>query len=253
MSASYHVTHKGIKLAYVHTQPSEKGGALPAVVFLGGFKSDMEGTKAIFLQEECKKRGQEFLRFDYSGHGQSDGAFVDGTIGIWKNDAIAVIDHVLQGRDMILVGSSMGGWISLRILMERPERIKGVIGIAPAPDFTKDIEAQLTDENREEIAATGRLEVPNDYSDDPYIFTKALIDDGREQSLLHLSAEINVPLTLIQGKCDTDVPWEKANKIDAVFDGPQNKVIFIDDGDHRLSRDQDLRIIDAEVRAISGI
>ncbi|PCJ03285.1 MAG: alpha/beta hydrolase [Alphaproteobacteria bacterium] len=221
-------------------------------MFLGGFKSDMAGTKALYLEEKCSARGQEFVRFDYTGHGVSDGAFVDGTISAWRQDALDILDHVVTGRDVVLVGSSMGGWIALRILLERPDRVKGLVGIAAAPDFTKDVEEQMSAADRQMMADLGRLEIPNDYSDEPYIFTKALLEDGQEQSLLHKTYRISCSLTLIQGKLDADVPWEKACRIKECFQGPNTDIIFIEDGDHRLSRDDDLAVIDRHVMKLSG-
>jgi len=153
-------------IAYIYTPPAGKGAALPQVIFLGGFKSDMAGTKAVYLEEQCKARGQGYLRLDYSGHGYSGGKFEDGTIGSWKNDALAVIDH-LQLRDVILVGSSMGGWISLIMTVQRPDLVKAVIGIAAAPDFTDDMWFnRLDDKLRAEITLNGKVAIPNDYSDD---------------------------------------------------------------------------------------
>ncbi len=250
MTISYFTSSSGLNLAYVHIRATQEGQHLPAVMFLGGFKSDMEGTKALYLEDKCRIRGQEFVRFDYSGHGESDGAFVDGTIGSWMRDAQAILDNLVE-RDCILVGSSMGGWISLLLLLECPERIKGVIGIAAAPDFTRDVENQMSKDQREMMETLGRLEIENDYSNEPYIFTKALIEDGRKNSLLTDTYRIDVPIVLIQGKQDEDVSWEKANKIKECFKGPSTEVIFIDDGDHRLSREEDLVLIDRQVLKLS--
>ncbi len=249
MSISYFTKNNKGKLAYVHIKPINNS-KLPAIIFLGGFKSDMDGTKSLYIEQQCKKRGQEFLRFDYSGHGKSDGKFIDGTISSWKNDALAILDNIIK-TDVILVGSSMGGWISLLLLLERQSRIKGVVGIAAAPDFTKDIEVQLTDQQLEIIKEKGRIEVPNDYSDEPYIFTHDLIEDGRKQSLLGKSYNVSVPIILIQGKLDISVPWKKAIKIKECFNGEEAEIIFIDDGDHRLSRSQDLEIIYQQIVAMS--
>jgi len=253
MAISYYNSPSGTKLAYVHTLPLKEGERLPAVVFLGGFKSDMAGTKAIYLEEHCKGRGQEFLRFDYSGHGKSSGDFSKGTIGSWKQDAMDIISHVLKDRDIILVGSSMGGWIALRLLIENPSHICAVVGIAAAPDFTKDIENMMSKEDHEMMERLGRLEIPNDYSDEPYIFTRKLLEDGREQSLLDERHNIGAPLVLIQGKLDRDVPWKKAIIIKEYFIGSDTEIIFIEDGDHRLSREEDLKVIDAQVRKLSGL
>ncbi len=238
-------------LAYMHSKASGDGKNLPAVMFLGGFKSDMNGTKAIYLEEQCKSRGQEFVRFDYSGHGLSGGEFTDGTIGSWKNDVLEIMDNVIT-RDVILVGSSMGGWISLLLLFERGERIKGMVGIAAAPDFTRDIEAQINDKQRATIEKIGWLEIPNDYSDEPYIFTKSLLDDGSKHSILDKQHDVDIPIILIQGKQDTDVPWGKALKIQKSFKDSNVEVVFIDDGDHRLSRPQDLEIIDKYIVKLSN-
>lgn len=246
MSILYLNNSRSEKLAYIHCPATTKGEHLPAVMFLGGFKSDMEGTKAIYLQEQCQNRGQGFVRFDYTGHGISEGDFADGTIGKWAQDATDILDNVVS-RDVILVGSSMGGWISLLLLLSRSERIKGVIGIAAAPDFTTDIENQMTEEQRQMVKDIDRLEVPNDYSDEPYIFTRTLLEDGKKQSLLNRTHSINAPLTLIQGKQDADVAWEKAIQIQECFKGPNTQIIFVDDGDHRLSRPEDLKRINQAV------
>lgn len=253
MCVSYFSENRALRLAYVRIAPSAEGCALPAVLFLGGFKSDMMGTKAIYLEAQCTARGQEFVRFDYTGHGLSEGAFVDGTIGSWKRDAQDILDHVVKAREVILVGSSMGGWIALLLLIEHSARIKGVVGIAAAPDFTKDIEARMGQAERDMVEEIGRLEVANDYSDEPYIFTKELLEDGRAQSVLHEEYRISCPLTLIQGKLDADVPWEKALKIQECFQGPNTHIEFVEDGDHRLSRDQDLILINTHIMKLSGI
>ena len=253
MSVCYWSENRENKLAYIQTLAVGQGCDLPAVLFLGGFKSDMAGTKAVYLEEQCKARGQEFVRFDYSGHGLSDGEFVDGTIGPWKCDALDILDHIVKARDVILVGSSMGGWVSLLLLLERPERVSGVVGIAAAPDFTRDIESQLTDTQRLSIKNNGRLEEANEYSDDPYIFTRDLLEDGRVQSLLHKDYAVKAPIILIQGKEDRSVPWAKALRIQKCFGSKNTEVIFVDDGDHRLSRDQDLALIGAQLRVLSRV
>lgn len=247
MSVQYLDTHRGHKLAYVHITGSSS--ELPTVLFLGGFKSDMEGTKALFLQELCASREQEFIRFDYSGHGKSDGEFADGTIGSWAKDALDIIDHIVK-RDVILVGSSMGGWIALLVLLKRSELVKGVIGIAAAPDFTRDIELKMNPEERRMMDEYGRIEVPNEYSDEPYIFTKALLEDGETNSLLLEARAIDVPLTLIQGKLDNSVEWKKAFKIEEMFQGSKTSIILVNDGDHSLSRDQDLDLLRKAMLAI---
>lgn len=240
------------RIAYVRSAATQSGEGLPAVLFLGGFRSDMEGTKAIYLEEQCRARGQEFVRFDYSGHGSSEGEFEDGTIGAWKNNARDVLDHVVQAKDVILVGSSMGGWISLLLLLERADRVKGLVGIAAAPDFTREIAGRLSDEQNAVMMRDGRVEVPNDYSDDPYVFTRLLITDGDENCLLDKTYNVDASMILVQGKQDADVPWEKALRIQECFKSPSSEVVFVDDGDHRLSKPNELEIIWNSVLRLSS-
>ncbi len=237
------------KLAYVHT-PATKAG-YPPVVFLGGYRSDMTGTKAIYFEQQAQARGQEYLRLDYSGHGQSGGKFEDGTIGAWRDDALAVIDHVIR-EPFIIVGSSMGGWMALLVAVVRPDKIRGLIGIAAAPDFSEDIYASLTPAQQEELQATGKTAVPNDYSDQPYHVTKAFYDEAKTHLLLDKPRSFPFPMKLIQGRQDADVPWQTAVRIQKTFGRAQEDVIFIEDGDHRLSRPQDVVLIDAEIRKING-
>ncbi len=251
MSVLYFTNNKGLKLAFVHNEANGGGKNMPALVFLGGLKSDMEGSKALFLEEQCRDRGQEFLRLDYSGHGKSEGAFVEGTIGEWLGDACAVIAHAVKAPEMIVVGSSMGGWIALRLLIDKPEglpAIKCMIGIAAAPDFTKDIMAQLTPEELVDLKENGRVVQPSDY-DEPYIFTRELFDDGEKQSLLAPSNpyKTTAVITLLQGKEDAVVPWKKALLIKEAFDGPRIEVIFVDDGDHSLSEPGNLSLLDEQI------
>ncbi|MFN3700621.1 MAG: alpha/beta fold hydrolase [Alphaproteobacteria bacterium] len=241
-------------LAYCYTPPlsGTKGENAPIVMFLGGFNSDMAGTKAGYLEEQCKARGQGFIRFDYSGHGESDGSFKDGTIGIWKEDAASILDHINPQR-VILVGSSMGGWISLLLALERPQKLTGLIGIAAAPDFTKDMWASsLSDEQRAEIAKQGYIAVPNEYSDEPYILTKALFDDAKNNFILDRTHSLDIPMVFVQGVQDPDVPWETTSKIQAVFPKADIEIVLIDDGDHRLSRPEDLEIINRELIGLSN-
>lgn len=241
-------------IAYVYTPADISAmSTLPPVIFLGGFKSDMAGTKALYLEEQCLKRGQAFLRLDYSGHGVSGGKFADGTIGAWKDDALAVIDH-LGLRGAILVGSSMGGWISLVITIQRPEIAKAFVGIAAAPDFTDDMWFnRLNDAQRSEITQNGLIAIPSGYSEDPYIITKALIENGRENFVLDKTHPVRIPMILLQGMKDADVHWDVPEDIKAAFPAADVKIILIEDGDHRLSRPQDLELLDKKVRQLSGL
>ncbi|MCD8562929.1 MAG: alpha/beta hydrolase [Alphaproteobacteria bacterium] len=239
-------------LAYHYSPASGKGASLPLVMFLGGFMSDMGGSKALYLEEQCRARGQAYLRFDYSGHGFSDGNFEDGTIGVWKDDALALFDFINPER-AILVGSSMGGWIALLLLLARAEKIAGVVGVAAAPDFTSDhYPDKLSPEQHEIFKRDGRLEVPTPYGPDPYVFTMALYEDALHHYLLDKVSTIESPVTLIQGMKDPDVPWEVTALIQKAFKGGPVDVVLIEDGDHRLSRPEDLTIIDREVQTLSN-
>jgi pimeloyl-ACP methyl ester carboxylesterase len=228
------------RLAYVYTRGTNK--QLPPVVFLGGYRSDMSGTKATYLEQQCKSRGQTFLRFDYSGHGASEGKFSDGTIGAWKQDAQDIINHVIK-EPAILVGSSMGGWMALLFAIARPDLVKGLIGIAAAPDFTEEIYSHLTTAQKIELEKTGRVSVPNDYSDEPYHFTKAFYQEAKHHMVLDTPRTFDFPVRLIQGKQDKDVPWHTALKIQKNFTSPDFDILLIEDGDHRLSRPEDLETI----------
>ena len=222
----------------------------PAVVFLPGFKSDRLGTKAVFLEEQCRADGQGCIRFDYSGHGDSDGRFEDGTIGLWMQDTLDIIDRLTSGP-LILVGSSMGGWIALLCALRRPERVRALVGLAAAPDFTRWIEDRMNDLQRQALEDKGFFEEPNDYSDEPYIFTRALIEDGRTHALLDGPVDLDIPVRLIQGMKDEDVEWQTAHRIKNAITGDDVEVFLIEDGDHRLSRDSDLELIGKVVRDVS--
>lgn len=240
------------KLAYVYTPPEQEGQDKPLIMFLGGYRSDMGGTKATYFEQACIKRGQGYLRFDYSGHGDSDGAFEDGTIGSWAADARAVLDHIAP-KDVILVGSSMGGWIAFLVAYERPARISGLIGIAAAPDFTEEIyHERLNDAQRKTLIEKGMVNVENDYSDEPYKFTKSFFKDGKNNLILNTNRTAQYPIHLIQGKQDKDVPWQTADKIAKAFESSDVKITYIDDGDHRLSAPHELILIDQEIQALSG-
>lgn len=244
---SFLVRHDAPDLAYVHVLPDPvHGGRIAAdvaVLFLGGFKSDMEGTKALYLEEACRSSGREFIRFDYSGHGKSQGRFEDGTIGAWLNDARAIMDLIIAEK-VIVAGSSMGGWIALKLLQDDTSgRLAGLVGIAAAPDFTDDIEAGMTDAQKVDMEKNGFISVGHNYGDDPYIFTHDLLRDGAQNRVLRRITHSNVPVLLIHGKQDLSVHWNKAEAIKAVFKGPDTRVHYVDDGDHRLSRPQDLQLI----------
>ncbi|MBI1273930.1 MAG: alpha/beta fold hydrolase [Alphaproteobacteria bacterium] len=228
----------GRRLAY-HRIP----GREPGVVFLGGFASDMTGTKAGFLAEKCAAAGHAFLRFDYRGHGQSAGRFEDGTIGDWFDDARETIGQLTQGPQ-IVVGSSMGGWIALLLARAVPERVRALVGVAAAPDFTEDLMWDvLTQEQKGELRETGRLLEPSDYSDEPMVITLRLIEEARGHLLLRGRRQVSCPLRLLQGGRDPDVPPAWPQKIVQNIEAEDARIIMIEDGDHRLNRDQDLALL----------
>lgn len=226
-------------------------GKSPGIMFLGGFMSDMTGTKATFLEGFARARGRSFLRFDYSGHGASSGAFADGTIGRWRGDALAAFDRLSEGPQ-ILVGSSMGGWIALLVALARPYRVAGVVTVAAAPDFTEDlIWARLDPARRAALAGAGYFEEPSAYGP-PYRITRALIEDGRSHLLLRGAIAIAAPVRLIHGMADPDVPYETSIRAAQRLAGGDVRVTLIKDGDHRLSRDQDLALIGDAVAELAG-
>lgn len=216
-------------------------GKSPGVVFLGGFHSDMDGTKAIALDQWCQDNDRAFLRFDYTGHGASSGQFEDGCIGDWARDALSVLDHLTAGPQ-VLVGSSMGGWISLLVARARPERIVGLLGLAAAPDFTEDLMWQdLNEAQRAELNDKGKVCLPCDYDpSEPYVITQKLIEDGKNNLLLRAPLNIDIPVRLIQGLLDSDVPWKTALKIQEVLTSDDVEIQFVKNGDHRLSEAKDL-------------
>jgi len=214
-------------------------GKSPGVVFMTGFMSDMEGGKALALEQLCRDRGHAFLRFDYQGHGASSGDFADGTIGLWAEDALAAFDALTDGPQ-IIVGSSMGGWMMLLTARARPDRIAGLVGIAAAPDFTENLLPQsLSEEHLDIIEKEGVVVIPSDY-EDPYTITKALLEEGGKHTLLDDEIPLDCPVRLLQGMEDTSVPWERALKIQENLRSDDVEVILIKGGDHRLSEDHDL-------------
>jgi len=240
----------GATIAYRFT--SGKDSTKPiGVIFLGGFRSDMEGTKALALEKWCQAKGSAYLRFDYTGHGQSSGAFEDGCIGDWAADALYALDQLTEGPQM-LVGSSMGGWLALLVARDRPERVRALVGLAAAPDFTEDlIWAKMTDAQRAELAENGKVLEPNDYAPcEPYVITQKLIEDGRHQLLLRDPLNIKVPVRLIQGMKDADVPWQTALKIQGALQSDDVEIQFVKTGDHRLSEAADISRLERTVAAL---
>jgi len=231
-------TGAGRRLAY-----EAIAGRGPTLVWLSGFNSDMTGTKAQALAAWAKAAGQAFVRFDYSGHGRSSGAFADGKISAWLEDSLAVIDGVTEGP-LALVGSSMGGWLSLLAARARPDRVKGLLLIAPAADFTSRLMGPaLPAEARASLAATGRWAMPSAYGA-PTIITQALLDDGSRHTLLPGPIAFDGPVRILQGQLDPDVPWRHALETAEAISGGDVHVTLIKDGDHRLSRPQDIALLE---------
>ena len=225
-------------------------GRSPGVMFCGGFMSDMTGGKALALEHWCRVHDRAFVRFDYNGHGCSDGKFADGTISSWRDDALAVLDRICQG-DQIIVGSSMGGWIMLLLARARPERIRGLIGIATATDMTEQLLwARLSDHQRDIILRNGLIQLPSEYSDIPYTITRQLIEDGRDHRILNGTLTIDAPVRLLHGMQDPDVPWQHSLQLVPVLSSPDVRVTLIKDGDHRLSRPADLALLTAQLAGL---
>ncbi len=219
-------------------------GVGPGIIFLGGVMSDMGGTKATHLEAYAAERGCSFLAFDYSGHGLSGGTFEEGSIGQWGSDALAVLDSVTEGPQ-ILVGSSMGGWLMLLVALMRPERVAGLVGIASAPDFTEAlIWEQLPPDQRARLLEEGRLEQPSDYDDGPYVITRHLIEEGRNHLLLQAPIAITCPVRLLHGLEDADVPYECSLALVDALKSDDVEATLVKGGNHRLSEPVNLTLLD---------
>ena len=234
----------GARLAYAASP-----GARPTVVFLGGYGSDMTGTKATYLEERCRGRGQSFLRFDYQGHGQSSGRLVDGTIGEWRDDALAVIRECAAGP-LLLVGSSMGAWVMVLAALAVPERIHALVGIAAAPDFTEDLLwARLDDGQRAALRKEGVLHRPSAYGE-PMPFSWRLVEDGRRHLVLRSPLHLTAPVRLLHGSGDPDVPWETSWRLAEAIRGHDVALTLIKDGGHRLSEPHELSLLGTTVESL---
>lgn len=237
---------EGRRLAY-----HRSAGDGPGVVFLGGFKSDMQGTKALWLEDWARARGRAFLRFDYSGHGQSMGAFEAGAIGDWAADARSVIDTLTEGPQ-VLVGSSMGGWIALLIAREMPECVAGLVTIAAAPDFTEDgMWGGFDDAQRRALIKEGQVALPSDYGA-PYMITRRLIEEGRDNLVLRSPLDLAFPVRFLQGTCDKDVDMSVALRLLQHVTGPDLRLTLVKGADHRFSDPDCLALIGAAVAEVSG-
>ncbi|WP_377512630.1 alpha/beta fold hydrolase [Octadecabacter sp. R77987] len=236
-------TPQGRHIAYYITE-----GAAPTVVFLGGFMSDMAGTKAVFLEDWARNTGRAFLRFDYSGHGQSSGSFTEGCIGDWCADARAVL--ALIDGPVVLVGSSMGGWISLLLARAMPAKVAGLVTIAAAPDFTEDsMWAGFDADQRAALVHDGKIALPSDY-DDPYTITRRLIEDGRDNLVLRAPLNLPFPVRFLQGTADRDVEMSVALRLLEHAKGPDMRLTLVDGADHRFSDETCLDLITASVAEV---
>jgi hypothetical protein len=236
MTTTYFTPPDGNRLAF--RRRAARAGQL-TFMWMCGFKSDMTGSKVIGLEDWANRTGHGFLAFDYSGHGQSDGAFEDGTVSQWRADALAAIDSQTDGP-LVVVGSSMGGWMALLAALARPNRVKGLILIAPAPDFTEKLMwPDFSAEAQAEIMEKGFTLRPSDY-DAPYIITRTLIEDGRQWQILDKPIDFDGPVRILQGMQDADVPWTHAARLVDAMTAGDLTITLIKDGDHRLSRDQDI-------------
>lgn len=239
----YFDTPQGRRIAY-----HRHSGTEPGLVFLGGFKSDMDGTKAVHLEAWAKAQGHAFLRFDYSGHGQSSGEFTAGAIGDWAQDAQAAIEALTEGPQ-VLVGSSMGGWISLLMTQRIASRIAGLVTIAAAPDFTEDsMWGGFTDAQKAELEA-GQVALPSDYGA-PYIITKRLIEEGRENLVLRAPLPLPFPVRFLQGTADADVDMSVALRLLDHAEGPDMRLVLLKGGDHRFSDGPALELIENAINSV---
>ena len=242
--ASFLDTPQGRRLAYHRTE-----GRGPWIVFLGGLKSDMQGTKAVFLEDWARRQGRAFLRFDYSGHGDSSGDFAEGCIGDWAEDTAAAVAALTEGP-VLPVGSSMGGWQALLLARAQPERLAGLVTIAAAPDFTEDgYWAGFTEAQKRQMAETGQVELPSDYME-PYVVTRRMIDDGRRQLVLRAPLALPFPVRFLQGTADTAVSVATAVRLLEHATGPDLQLRLVKDADHRFSDERCLALL---VKAVEEV
>ncbi|MEN6544214.1 alpha/beta hydrolase [Parvibaculum sp.] len=239
----------GETLAYRIETPATPAGPT-GVTWLGGFKSDMTGTKAGALAEWARQARRNFLRFDYFAHGSSSGDFSKATIGRWRDDALAAIDALAEGPQ-VLVGSSMGGWMALLAALARPERVKALVLIAPAPDFTEELMwKNFSDEVREILMRDGIYRRPSEYDEEPYEITMNLIEEGRNHLLLDKPIPIRVPVRILQGMADADVPWKHAMRLVEALESNDVAITMTKAGDHRLSTPEDIARLIATIETL---
>lgn len=247
MPATQFMDRGSYRLAYEQT-----AGCTPGVLFCGGFMSDMSGSKATALANHCRQQGRAFVRFDYAGHGVSGGRFADGCISDWLGDALAVLDGLTMGPQVV-VGSSMGGWIALLLALARAQRVRALVLLAPAPDFTQAIwDDELSAAERERMQRDGFLQRPSEYSEQPYLITRRLIEDGRQHLLLGGPIDIRCPVRIVHGLRDSDVPWRRSITLLERLQGNDVTLTLLKGGDHRLSGADDLARLLALVDALGA-
>ena len=227
------------RIVYHHRRAAPGSAAAPTLVFLPGYASDMTGTKAMALDGWAESRGMAMLRFDYAGCGASGGKFEDQGLADWRDDVLALIDTVVTGP-VLLIGSSMGGWLALLVALARPKRVAGIVGIAAAPDFTM---WGFTQDEKMTILTEGRLEKPSEYGPEPMVTTRTFWQSGEGNRVLIGEIAIDCPVRLIQGQNDPDVPWQYALETQKQLRSADVQLLLIKDGDHRLSRDQDIALL----------
>lgn len=240
------------RIAYHKVGAQGDGAGLPGVIFLGGFRSDMAGTKAVWLKSWARERGRAYLRFDYRGHGDSSGAFEEGSIGDWADDAAEVLRRLTHGPQ-VLVGSSMGGWIALLLARRYPDRVAALVGIAAAPDFTEDAMWEgFSQVQRQALLVDGRVALPSAYSEEPYVVTRRLIEDGRANLVLRQPLRIGAPVRLLQGTADEDVDRSVALRLLDHIEGPDVRLTLVKGADHRFSGERELALIGRTLDGLAG-
>lgn len=237
MNVGYLKCEDGSTLAY-----QKIPGRSPGILFLGGFRSDMLGTKASYLANVCREKGQAFLCFDYAGHGLSSGHFTENTIGDWKQNALTVFDQLTEGSQ-ILIGSSMGGWLMFLLARERMNRLQGLVGIAAAPDFTSDIKDTLSEEHRKSLDTLGVCYMQNEWDGEMYPISQKFLNDGHQHHILSQPLTLSCPLRLLHGTRDEVVSWQKSLKLLECIESDDAHLTLIKEGDHRLSNELQLRLI----------
>ncbi|MEC3912598.1 alpha/beta hydrolase [Sphingobium sp. CR2-8] len=234
----------GLRLAY-----RQREGMGPTIMFLPGYMSDMEGGKAVALDQWAAMQGRAMLRLDYAGCGASEGRFAEGTLASWRDDVLLLLDRLVEGP-VVLVGSSMGGWLALLVALARPERVVALVGVAAAPDFT---EWGFTDADKALLATEGRIEEPTPYGDQPHVTTLAFWQSGQALRLLEDEIGIDCPVRLLHGQKDQDVPWYVAVKVAGQLRSSDVQTLLIKDGDHRLSRDGDIALLIHSVASLLAL